>query len=162
MQFTTFTLSAMSIASALGKSLRYLPESKTNAKTAQTVHVVTVGGSNGTLDFLPNNIKANPGDMVQFQFNPKNHTVTQSTFDQPCQPIQNNSPNVTGFFSGFMAVSASDATRPAYTISIADSTPIWVYCSQAKHCQSGMVMVINEKYVNLTTISPQNAITVNS
>lgn len=34
-------------------------------------HVVQVGGPNGTLAFYPDNVQANVGDMIQFQFNPK-------------------------------------------------------------------------------------------
>jgi hypothetical protein len=82
--------------------------------------------------------------MVQFQFAPANHTVTQSTFDQPCQPISLHS-NVTGVYSGFMAVSASATETPTYTIKINNTTPMWIYCSQGKHCQAGMNMVINVK-----------------
>lgn len=81
---------------------------------------------------------------MQFQFAPKNHTVTQSTFDAPCQPISLHT-NQTGVFSGFMPVGATDATIPTYTIMVNNTTPMWLYCSQAKHCQAGMVMVINEK-----------------
>jgi len=128
MQFTTFALTALSIGGAL----------------AQTVHIVSVGSSNGTTQYFPNNVVADIGDAVQFQYRAGNHTITQSTFDQPCQPIANNSPNVTGFFSGFMAVAKGDSTVPTYTIMITNKTPIWVYCSQAKHCQAGMNLVINE------------------
>merc|ERR1719262_2023784 len=81
--------------------------------------------------------------MVQFQFAPNNHTVTQSTFDAPCQPIAANS-NVTGIYSGFMPVSASSTTTPTYTVMVKNTTPMWLYCSQGKHCQNGMTMVINE------------------
>jgi plastocyanin len=120
--------------------------SSTGTSTGEVVvHAVKVGNANGTLQYSPNNIKANVGDFVQFQFAPNNHTVTQSTFAQPCQPIALNSPNITGFYSGFMPVSASATTTPTYTILINNTTPIWIYCSQASHCQKGMVMVINEK-----------------
>jgi plastocyanin len=34
-------------------------------------HVVQVGGANGSLTFSPENVKANVGDLVQFQFHPK-------------------------------------------------------------------------------------------
>jgi len=129
MQFTTFALSALSIGSALA--------------AGTTVHVVKVGSSNGTIAYSPNNVTAAVGDMVQFQFAGGNHTVTQSTFDQPCQPIAMNS-NVTGVFSGFMPVSASTTSAPTYTIQINSTTPMWIYCSQAKHCQAGMNLVINE------------------
>lgn len=30
-----------------------------------------------------------------------------------------------------------------FQVTITDTTPKWVYCSQAKHCPSGMVSVIN-------------------
>ena len=30
---------------------------------------------------------ATPGDTVSFKFHPKNHTVTQSSFDAPCTPL---------------------------------------------------------------------------
>lgn len=39
------------------------------AQGTVTVHVVTVSNSSGTkLEYSPNNIQANPGEMVQFQF----------------------------------------------------------------------------------------------
>jgi len=129
MQFTTFALTALSIGGALAQTV--------------TVHVVKVGNANGTLAYAPNNLVAAVGDMVQFQFAPANHTVTQSTFDAPCQPIAMHS-NVTGIFSGFMPVKATDTDTPTYTIMINSTTPMWLYCSQGKHCQNGMVMVINE------------------
>lgn len=114
---------------------------------AQKVQVVTVSSANNSLVYSPNNIKAAAGDMVQFQFVAGNHTVTQSTFDQPCRPINSVMTNVTGFHSGYMPVAASQATGmiPTYTIQINNTTPLWVYCAQARHCESGMVMVINEK-----------------
>ncbi|KAL1598879.1 hypothetical protein SLS60_008022 [Paraconiothyrium brasiliense] len=110
-------------------------------------HVIQVGGPNGSLTFSPENVKAAVGDLVQFQFHPKNHSVVQSTFDQPCTPIQNVMPNMTtAFFSGFMPTNASvGATSQVltYTIRVMDTKPVWFYCSQAKHCQSGMVGAIN-------------------
>jgi hypothetical protein len=44
-------------------------------------------GADGKLAFYPPNIAAAVGDTVTFVFNPKNHTVTQSSFDAPCQPL---------------------------------------------------------------------------
>ncbi|USP80265.1 uncharacterized protein yc1106_07539 [Curvularia clavata] len=111
------------------------------------VHTVQVGGPNGSLAFFPNNVVAQPGDMVQFQFHPKNHSVVQSTFDNPCIPIQNVMPNKTdAFFSGFMPTNASFTAKNqvmTYTIRVTDTKPIWYYCSQGKHCQAGMVGAIN-------------------
>ncbi|KAF2119932.1 Cupredoxin [Lophiotrema nucula] len=123
----------------------------TGAATAGTVntHVVQVGGPNGSTVFMPNNVQAQPGDLVQFQFNAKNHSVVQSTFDQPCIPIQNVMANKTdAFFSGFMPNNrtfgtVSTAGLLTYTIRVMDAKPIWFYCSQAKHCQAGMVGAVN-------------------
>jgi plastocyanin len=123
---------------------------ETNSFLAQdtpiTVHVVTVGGPNAALEFFPSKVVANVGDMVQFQFKPKNHSVVQSTFDNPCAPISLHS-NVTGVFSGYQPVAADAEMTSTYTIMVTDKKPMWLYCSQGKHCQSGMSMVINEKYV---------------
>lgn len=56
-------------------------------------------------------------------------------------------PNKTdAFFSGFMPSNASlvaAGNQLTYTIRVMDMKPIWYYCSQAKHCQSGMVGAIN-------------------
>lgn len=110
-------------------------------------HTIQVGGPNGSLAFYPSNIQANAGDMVQFQFHPKNHSVVQSTFDNPCVPIQNIMANKTdAFYSGFMPTAAttnSTSQLLTYTIRVPDDKPIWFYCSQGKHCQAGMVGAIN-------------------
>lgn len=77
----------------------------------------------------------------------QNHSLVQSNFANPCIPIQNIQPNVTdAFFSGFMpnnSTFGSTSNVPTYTIRVKDTKPIWFYCSQAKHCQAGMVGAIN-------------------
>lgn len=99
------------------------------------------------LKYYPDNIKAAPGSMVQFQFWAGNHTVTQSDFDHPCTPISQVNSSVTGIWSSFMPVAAGASKKeiPVFTVMINDTKPIWIFCSQAKHCSSGMSMVINEK-----------------
>ncbi|KAI0013250.1 hypothetical protein F4779DRAFT_613778 [Xylariaceae sp. FL0662B] len=113
--------------------------------SAQNVHVVSVGTTDGSPVFKPDNIKANVGEMIQFQFRGGNHSVAQSTFDNPCSPISQSS-NMTGFFTGYQPVDASQAMGmiPTYTMMVTSMTPMWLYCTQAKHCQNGMVMVVNE------------------
>lgn len=133
MQFSKITLAA----AALYSSTVFAQDVK--------VHVVWVSGTTNTLTFSPNNLVADVGDMVQFQFGVGNHTVTQSTFDAPCLPAGGAGTNTTAINTGFMPVAADATTVPLYTIPIVDKTPIWLYCAQGKHCQNGMVMVINEK-----------------
>jgi len=142
MQLSTFALAALSVAA-------------TAFAGDVTVHVVKVSGTTNSLTYTPNNVTAAVGDMVQFQFGVGNHTVTQSTFDAPCMPISMMS-NVTGVYSGFMPVAAGATTVPTYTILVNATTPMWVYCSQGKHCQSGMVMVINENTAKNATRSLEN------
>ncbi|UKZ87793.1 uncharacterized protein TrAFT101_003568 [Trichoderma asperellum] len=120
---------------------------------AVDVQVVSVGqnpmaGMTGqpAIKYYPDNIKAAPGSMVQFQFWAGNHTVTQSDFDHPCTPISQVNSSVPGIWSSFMPVAAGASKKeiPVFTIQINDTKPIWIFCSQGKHCSSGMSMVINE------------------
>jgi plastocyanin len=99
------------------------------------------------LKYYPDNIKAAAGSMVQFQFWAGNHTVTQSNFDNPCTPISQVNSSVAGIWSSFMPVAAGASKKeiPVFTVMINDTKPIWIFCSQGKHCASGMSMVINEK-----------------
>jgi plastocyanin len=131
MQFTTLALAALA-----------------SVASAQRTWSVAVA-MNGSLTFSPNKLVAQPGEFVQFQFHAGNHTVTQSTFDRPCEPIGQTS-NVTGFHSGYLpaAASAEMGMFPTYTIQINNTGPLWLYCAQGKHCGNGMVMVINEPATN--------------
>lgn len=74
----------------------------------------------------------------------QNHTVTQSTFNNPCVPIHSVMSNVTGIKSGFMPVAPTDTQIPVFSVLVNDTNPIWLYCGQTGHCQQGMSMVINE------------------
>src|SRR5436309_3187036 len=68
--------------------------------SAVVTHRVAVGL--GGLQFQPNNIVAQPGDIVEFGFLAKNHSVAQSSFDEPCKPLVDPATSTqTGFFSGF-------------------------------------------------------------
>jgi len=107
---------------------------------------VQVSDPEGTasLKFIPEAIAADPGDQVVYHFNPKNHTVTQSSFAGPCTPKQG------GLDSGFRPVGSDVAVadRPTFTITVNDTQPIWVFCNQAantpnSHCGAGMVHAIN-------------------
>ncbi|KAG9019977.1 hypothetical protein FS837_008717 [Tulasnella sp. UAMH 9824] len=99
-------------------------------------HDVIVGGAAG-LVYTPNQVHAEPGDKVKFHFQFKNHTVTQSSFDEPCEPLKG------GFDSGFMPVGMDVKKGPTFTIRVKDYDPIWVHCEQIDHCPSGMVFAVN-------------------
>lgn len=105
---------------------------------------IQVSDDSATLAFNPEAVFADPGDQVIYHFNPKNHSVTQSSFAGPCSPKNG------GFDSGFLPVGTDVATadRPSFTVNVNDTQPIWVFCKQASgtpnsHCGAGMVHAIN-------------------
>lgn len=111
------------------------------------VHTVVVGGT-GKLFFTPDHITANPRDTVVFQFQQKNHSVTQSSFADPCRRLNaNNASAPLGFSSGFHPVDANQTDNfPTWNLTVNDTAPIWAYCGQtspSSHCGAGMVFAIN-------------------
>jgi len=53
--------------------------------SASAANILVQVGAGGKLAFSPSNITAQVGDVIAFQFQAKNHSVTQSTFPSPCQ-----------------------------------------------------------------------------
>lgn len=110
---------------------------------------VQVGGTaaapGGVFQFIPPSFNATNGTVVTFKFTgaPGNHTVTQSTFADPCDPVAG------GFDSGWVFVPPTPALAetPEWNLTITDDTkPIWFFCKQllpSPHCAAGMVGAIN-------------------
>lgn len=109
--------------------------SSTISAATQTV---TVGGTAGLI-YSPSTIQANVGDMVEFEFQSQNHTVTQSAFAQPCVALAG------GMDSGFMPnINNSLAVNPPkMAMQVTVATPLWFYCRQTGHCGKGMTFSIN-------------------
>ncbi|EXK92419.1 hypothetical protein FOQG_05573 [Fusarium oxysporum f. sp. raphani 54005] len=108
-----------------------------SASTASAaVHVVKVG-ENG-LNFTPAQTSAKVGDTVEFHFYEGFHSVAQSSFAKPCEPI-----NSTAFFSGDQNVKTKVSDK-VFTIEVKSEDPIWYYCAVQGHCNGGgMVGAIN-------------------
>ncbi|KAK6527317.1 hypothetical protein TWF281_010503 [Arthrobotrys megalospora] len=102
------------------------------------------------LVFTPEVVYQEVGQQVRFQFYPQNHSVAQSSLDSPCTPLGGEQSKA-GFFSGFNFVKSVDQQIPTFTINISSAEPIYFYCAQGRHCQSGMVGIINPP--NSDTIS---------
>jgi len=109
--------------------------------SAATIQVLV--GDTG-LAFTPPSVTAASGDIINFQFRSKNHSVTQSTFASPCLLV--TTPTV-GTDSGFQPVTTGAAELPSFNVSVSDpSVPLWFFCAQTiplNHCQSGMVFAVN-------------------
>ncbi|KAH9483722.1 putative GPI-anchored cupredoxin [Psilocybe cubensis] len=93
---------------------------------------------NGSLVYNPSNITATPGTQITFYFpgGPLAHSVTQSSFQNPCTYLQANGSAAAGFDSGLV-------TASTFTINVTDSSPVWFHCKQITHCGTGMVGSIN-------------------
>ncbi|KAM0563501.1 hypothetical protein ACHAPJ_001222 [Fusarium lateritium] len=105
------------------------------ALAAGSVHVVKVG--DGGLKFEPSQTKAAVGDIVEFHFYPGMHSVAQSSFKKPCEPL-----NSTSFFSGDFSPEKKVDSK-VFSINVTSEDPIWYYCAVQGHCAGGMVGVIN-------------------
>jgi len=108
---------------------------------AGAMHTVIVGSNNG-LVYDPPQLAANVRDTVRFVFQSKNHTVTQSSFGDPCRKLQfTSTTGAVGFDSGFMPGNADGSVF--FDVTVNDTAPIWVYCRQDTHCGKGMVFAVN-------------------
>jgi len=111
--------------------------------SAYAEDILVMVGAGNTLTFSPPNVTANVGDTIAFQFQSKNHSVTQSTFANPCQ-IQTTPAQ--GIDSGFQFVDNTSSTLPQWSFTVNNaSAPLWFFCAQTGHCQKGMVFSVNAK-----------------
>jgi len=109
------------------------------------VHQVTVGGAApNTISFTPPALFANNGDTVMFTFKQKNHTVTQTSFGNVCNPLLDPSTQKPVFDTGFHPVTADQTNEfPTWNYTVQSQDPLWFYCRQQGHCGQGMVFSIN-------------------
>ncbi|TGO89947.1 hypothetical protein BPOR_0086g00170 [Botrytis porri] len=114
------------------------PYSTETSKTYGEIHDVTVGDK-GLNNYSPNQINANVGDIIRFRFLARNHIVTQSNFNTPC----NFNGGLDTGFNQFNLTNTTDITRDFV---VNTNKPIWFHCAQANpksNCQAGMVLGIN-------------------
>jgi len=135
----TVTVSGSAVPTTYGS----YPGSPAPTSGTSTTHQIVVGGT-GKLFYDPSNITAQIGDVIEFQFQQKNHTVTQSSFATPCRSLTSTSTSgQIGFDSGFMPVADGVTNFPTWSFTVNDTAPIWAYCRQAGHCGAGMVFSVN-------------------
>ncbi|EGR52046.1 uncharacterized protein TRIREDRAFT_55443 [Trichoderma reesei QM6a] len=108
-------------------ALAYLANAKTIKITAT---------SDNTFD--PSTVKASDGDILEFVFEPKNHSVVAGDYRYPCSPLELG----TGFFSGFFPTSSGEADK-VFRVEVNGTDPIAFYSSQGNECASGMVGIVN-------------------
>ena len=82
------------------------------------IHVGSVNGTSA-LAFSPSSVNATKGSVITFVFDgmPGNHTVAQSAFGKPCEPLEG------GFDSGFIFVpQGASAPFPTWNLTITDDS----------------------------------------
>lgn len=102
--------------------------------SAKTIKVTATSDN----EFDPAEVEASEGDVVEFHFQPKNHSVVAGDYQYPCSPMQLG----TGFFSGFISSDSGSADK-VFQVTINSTDPIPFYSSQGDECSDGMVGIIN-------------------
>ena len=106
--------------------------------TGPTSYMVDVGARGDTL-FVPNQLNASVGDVIRFRFLKLNHTLTQSTLEDPC--TSNG-----GFDTGFQFFNPLNQTNKTLDFVVPNTDPAWFFCHQTidtPHCRKGMVFGLN-------------------
>jgi uncharacterized membrane protein YgcG len=108
--------------------------------------------------FDPSTITASHGDILEFHFEPKNHSVVSGLYAFPCTPTQLG----TGFFSGFtfnttdgeavcglsclwsqLVCILTRSQDKVFRVTVNGTDPTPFYSSQGNECSGGMVGIIN-------------------
>ena len=94
------------------------------------IHRIYAGSTtaNNGLHYEPENVVANIGDLIEFHFLPKNHTIVQSSFDKPCEPLRDASGAVTGKFAGFNFNTTAGESKSVFTFQVR-KTRVHTLCS---------------------------------
>ncbi|KAF8876652.1 hypothetical protein BD779DRAFT_1677684 [Infundibulicybe gibba] len=143
MRFTTVAASLSLAALAVAQS--------NNSVTIEVGSTESAQG--GIFQFIPPSVNATNGTVITFRFSgaPGNHSITQSTFTDPCNPAPG------GFDSGWVFLNTPVTPVPEWNLTITDdSKPIWFFCKQlvpAPHCPVGMVGAINAPASGANTFS---------
>lgn len=102
-------------------------------------HEVIVG-PNSELAFSPNQLTASVGDVVHFIFRANNHSVVQSSIEEPCVPVTG------GFNSGFNQFNPNNDDDITVSFTVNTNEPRFFFCDQrdpVQHCAMGMVFALN-------------------
>ncbi|CAO2658830.1 Nn.00g065530.m01.CDS01 [Neocucurbitaria sp. VM-36] len=155
---------ALPIAASFAAAQMQVMPLASAAPAGAATHTVVVGGMKAVatgmapvLGYTPESITANVGDMVKFVFMQKNHTVTQSTFADPCRKMDG------GMDSGFMPNPEGKA-GVEWNMTVETTEALWFYCKQQNgiHCGKGMVFSINAATTGDKTMAAFKQLAVNT
>lgn len=125
----------------LSLTMHFLPSTIFIGLASAASHSILVGKDGDS--FSPDSVIAAVGDTLVFKFYPGNHNVIQGNYNKPCHPLDS------AFYSGFVSTESGPASN-TFSVKVNSTDPIWIYCSQGEHCQSGMAAVINPPFGSFT------------
>ncbi|KAJ5220844.1 uncharacterized protein N7469_009731 [Penicillium citrinum] len=134
----SFLVAIFSLGGALASTLELGEKTSIEIDAGALIHQVTVGEDNSLL-FAPNRLNANIGDRINFSFHGRNHTLTQSSLENPCSPLPQ-------FDTGFGQFNPQGRSDISVTLTVNTLEPQWFFCKQngpLSHCHAGMVFAIN-------------------
>ncbi|KAF5020501.1 hypothetical protein F66182_7464 [Fusarium sp. NRRL 66182] len=102
--------------------------------SAETIRITATSDNK----FDPEEVEAEEGDVLEFYFEAKNHSVVAGDYRYPCSPLDLGS----GFFSGFVPTDDGSADQ-VFQVTVNNTEPTPFYSSQDKECADGMVGIIN-------------------
>ncbi|KAB8069529.1 hypothetical protein BDV29DRAFT_161359 [Aspergillus leporis] len=123
----------------------------TNSKATSTTSTgiatwtIKVGHRSDPHQYVPHSLKASVGDIVVFEFYPRNHSVVEADYDVPCQPAHKPSIFTSGHFNSFNEQNGQlIGPPPTWSLVVNDTKPTFFYCTAIDSCNvNGMVGVIN-------------------
>ncbi|KAK5998345.1 Extracellular serine-rich protein [Cladobotryum mycophilum] len=104
--------------------------------SAETIKVTATSDNK----FNPDTIKANAGDVLEFHFQPKNHSVAAGDYRYPCTPLSFD--DQSRFFSAFVPSDNGEASK-VFRVTLNSTAPTVFYSTQGNECAKGMVGIIN-------------------
>jgi plastocyanin len=153
MYTSTILLGAIALTGVFAAPATTTLERRIVSRTTPSVVTHTVAVGRGGLHFEPDNVVAEIGEIVEFHYLPKNHSVAQSSFDKPCVPLDTGA-----IFSGFQPTTDGQS-KNVFQVEIKTKAPLWFYCSQpvGQHCKNGMNMAVNQVFNSNKTLREYRA-----
>ncbi|KKF93821.1 hypothetical protein CFO_g3815 [Ceratocystis platani] len=139
MRLTTALLAFATGALAMPSGTTGNEPSKVVARAVAT-HTIIVSNEG----FSRGDFKANAEDILEFHFKPGSHSVTQTSFRNPCRYLSG------GFASGTVVTSRGVwENEQVFQVTLQDESPVWFYQAGDKTCSGhGFVGVVNAPQTN--------------
>ncbi|KAK4111909.1 hypothetical protein N656DRAFT_769067 [Canariomyces notabilis] len=125
------------------ESLSSSSVSSTTSSSSGPATIAIAVGAKGHV-FTPNEVKANVGDIIRFNFYPGGHRVARAAFQWPCIPYEYATTNKAGFYTGRFDPQVITNPPPHFDVRVNDTEPIFYYCAAPGSCiDYHMIGVIN-------------------